>query len=57
MNNLSAADIDCYVVNVTFAITVEDQISRLQFRSADLRSFIRLRSGRMAQGNTVFFEH
>ena len=57
MNNLSAADIDCYMVNVTFTVTVEDQISRLQFRSADLRSFIRLRSGRMTQGNTVFFEH
>ena len=45
------------MVDVAFAVTVEDQISRLQLRSADLRSFIRLRSGRMTQGNTVFFEH
>ena len=29
MNNLSSADIDCYMVDVTFAITVEYQISGL----------------------------
>lgn len=29
MNNLSSADIDCYMVDVTFAVTVEDQISGL----------------------------
>ena len=56
MDNLSAADIDCDVVD--FAIfRIKYQIARLCFRKADLLAALCLASGMMRQAHTIFLHN
>lgn len=43
MNNLSAADINCHMVNGAATVPVKHKITGLQLGSADLRALIGLR--------------
>ena len=55
VDNLSAADIDCHVID-RFSISVEDQITRFCLRHLNCSAKLRLCHGRMGQAHTIFLK-
>ena len=49
MNHLPVADIDCHMVDGSRAVRIKYQIAGFQIGYADLRAFLGLRTGMMAQ--------